>query len=285
MWYRLEEISIITNDDAGAIKERLLGIFHNEFGEELGVSINNNTNVVNLEIENNNAKPFVTNAIAQTIVDQYEKKILYKVIHANYYYFNLPERRQILDHSLDYIESEHNHMMGKLLAKRRLNIIGRQIDEFLKTNHEINLDGFVNFRLKDYVNELEEIVDKAVDDFMVEKEYNEFIKLLKYFVDMQPAKYDVIHIVATSDKKYRIFNTNKAEITDECKTDITKSLEEEDLNEDDMLISSLITIAPKKILIHHPNRINNKEMLGTIEKVFSKKTSHCNGCELCNDIF
>lgn len=284
MWYRLEGISIITNEDAGAIKERLLGMIHNEFGEELGVNIENNSNVVNLEIENNDAKPIVTNAIAQTIIDNYEKKMLYKVIHANYYYFNLPEKRRILDHSLSYIASEHNHMMGKLLAKRRLNIINNQINEFLKTEHEINLDGFVNFRLQDYISELEEIVDKAVDDFMVEKEYNEFIRLLKYFVDIQAAKYEVLHIVATSEKKYRIYDTNKKEITEECTKDITKSLEEETLNEDDMLISTLITLAPKKIYIHHPNRIENKEMLGTIEKVFTKKISHCDGCALCNKI-
>ena len=36
------------------------------------------------------------------------------------------------------------------------------------------LEGFVHFRLSDYKETLEEIVDFAVNQFIIEKEYTEF---------------------------------------------------------------------------------------------------------------
>ena len=125
----IEEISIIINDDAHTLKENLLGMINSEIGEELGINIKYDSNVINLKFSNKDLKPLVTNAIAKIIIDNYEKKILNKVIHSNYYYFNLPEKRQILDHSLNYIATEHNHMMGNSQKKAKYYI---QIDEFLK---------------------------------------------------------------------------------------------------------------------------------------------------------
>ena len=43
--------------------------------------------------------------------------------------------------------------------------------DYFDNSNSIILDGFVNFRLKDYIKDLEEIVDKAVDDFLTDREY------------------------------------------------------------------------------------------------------------------
>ena len=42
--------------------------------------------------------------------------------------------------------------------------------------------------------DIEEIIDKVVEEYMVEKEYREFVKLLKYFVDIQESKIEKINI-------------------------------------------------------------------------------------------
>ncbi|EET86548.1 sporulation protein YtxC, partial [Clostridium carboxidivorans P7] len=64
--------------------------------------------------------------------------------------------------------------------------------------------GFITFRMKELREDLEEIVDKVVERYMTEKEYNEFIKLLKYFVEIQESKIEEINIIIKSDGKYLI---------------------------------------------------------------------------------
>ena len=41
------------------------------------------------------------------------------------------------------------------------------------------LDGFVTFRIKEYIEKIDELVDEGVNKYIVEKEYAEFISLLK----------------------------------------------------------------------------------------------------------
>ena len=57
---------------------------------------------------------------------------------------------------------------------------------------------------------------------------------------------------------------------------------ENDMNYDDLLISSLITIAPSKIIIHSQEQHDDKKIIEIIENIFVNKISICNKCELCN---
>ena len=50
-----------------------------------------------------------------------------------------------------------------------------------------------------------------------------------------------------------------------------KEITDKEISYDDLLISSLITIAPKRITIHQYDKIKNIELLNTINNVFSGK--------------
>lgn len=160
-------------------------------------------------------------------------------------------------------------------------MIVRKLFEYFERSNNLILDGFVNFRLKEYTKDLEEIVEKAVDDFLMDREYKEFIRLLRYFVDIQEPKFDVIHIMAEYDDKYILLNDCMEEITNECIQEFVNEISEGEVNNDDLLVSSLITMAPKKIVIHSPDKFKNKELLETVKNVFSGKVTTCCGCEVC----
>lgn len=53
---------------------------------------------------------------------------------------------------------------------------------------------------------MEEIIDNAVDDFLIEREYKEFIRLLKYFVEIQDPKFNVVHVVMEYDDNYMLLD-------------------------------------------------------------------------------
>jgi len=229
----------------------------------------------------NELRVHVSNALADFIMRQYEEKLIGRIINSNYCYFNANEKKDILNLALRIIRNEDRNFLNSLLQIRRRNVIVRKLLDYFEGSNSLILDGFVNFRLKDYIKDLEEIVDKAVDEFLMEREYKEFIRLLRYFVEIQDPKFDVIHVIVGYDNKYTLLDEAKREITNECIQEFVNEISEGEINYDDLLVSSLITLAPKKIVIHSTGKFRNKELLETIKNVFSGKVVICTECEIC----
>jgi len=226
----------------------------------------------------------VSNALAECIMKQYEQKLIQRIINSNYCYFNIMEKKEIYKSACQMLKNENKNFVNGLLQIRRKNMIIRKLLEYFESTNNLILDGFVNFRLKEYKKDLEEIVDKAVDEFLMQREYKEFIRLLKYFVDIQEPKYNVVHVLVRYDKKYILLDENKREITNECLEDFVSEVCEGEINYDDLLVSSLITLAPRKVIIHGNGEFDNKELLDTIKNVFFGKVVICDGCNLCLNI-
>lgn len=223
----------------------------------------------------------VANALADYIIRQYEAKLISRIINSNYCYFNAIEKKEILSLAVRIIRNDDKSFLNSLFQIRRRNMIIRKLLDYFEGSNSLILDGFVNFRLKDYMKDLEEIVDKAVDDFLMEREYKEFIRLLRYFVDIQDPKFNVVHVIVRYDSKYILLDEHKKEITNECIQEFVNEITEGEINYDDLLVSSLITLAPRKIIIHSTGQFRNKELLETIKNVFMGKVVMCSGCEIC----
>jgi len=226
-------------------------------------------------------KYHVSNALADHVIQQYEEKLLIRIINSNYGYFNSFEKKDILQISQKIIRNDDKVFFNTLFQIRRRNMIVKKLMEYFEGANNIILDGFVNFRLKEYIKELEDVVDNAVDDFLLEREYKEFIRLLRYFVEIQESKFNFVHVVMQYDDQYMLLDEKKHEITNECIQDFLTEMPESDINHDDLLVSSLITLAPKSIIIHNWERFKNQKLLETIKNVFSGKVVLCSGCNIC----
>ena len=226
-------------------------------------------------------KLYMANALADYIIRQYEERLLARIINSNYCYFNSAEKKDILAKALSMVNNEDKSFLNNLFQVRRKNVIIKKLMDYFENDDNIILDGFVNFRLKEYMKDLEDIVDKAVDEFLMEREYREFIRLLRYFVDIQEPKFDVVHVVVGFDGKYMLFNDEKREITNECIQEYVSEISEGEMNYDDLLVSSLITFAPKRIVMHCTGEFKNKELMETIKNVFAGRVTICQGCEIC----
>ena len=245
---------------------------------DIGIATKNPTN----QDQFNSLKMDIANVLSQYIIEKYERKFINRIINSNYCYFNPGEKREILKNALkNILNTDEKNIFNNLFLMRRKNIITKKLLEYFETSNELVLDGFVTFRLRDYVRELEEVVDKAVDDYLMEKEYREFIRLLKYFVEIQEPKLSMVHVITSYDSKYILLDNNKREITNECIEDFIKEVAEGEINYDDLLVSSLITLAPKRIYIHLVSEIQNKELVETIKNVFTGRVVFCPGCNLC----
>ncbi len=226
-------------------------------------------------------KTYISNALADYIIRQYEERLLARIINGSYCYFNSLEKREILCKARRIIQNEDKTIFNSLFQIRRKNVIIRRLMDYFDNSNSIILDGFVNFRLKDYIKDLEEIVDKAVDDFLMDREYKEFIRLLRYFVEIQEPKINTVHVIVGYDNKYILLDETKKEITNECVQEYINEIAEGEINYDDLLVSSLITFAPRRIMIHCTGQFRNKELMETIKNVFSGRVTICKGCDVC----
>jgi len=209
------------------------------------------------------------------IIEKYEKKLLDKIINTHYFYFLNYEKVKIVDKALKRLERNEDDA-----ASLRTDIIREKIEsaEFSDGLQKKDIEGFVRFRLREYYSVLETVVDDAAQEYIIEREYEEFIGLLKYFLDISESKLPLLHIMDTS-YGYKFLDHNKRDITNECLSDFLAPIEgvgegsffiaEDGINYDDMLISTLIMLAPAKILWYGADE--DSEIAETVKKIFEDK--------------
>lgn len=57
----------------------------------------------------------------------------------------------------------------------------------------------------------------------------------------------------------------------------------EDINYEDLLISALITIAPRNVMLHMAGIPQEHGVVQTIQHVFEGRVMTCDGCEICEN--
>lgn len=238
----------------------------------LNYSTNNYPTHERLDEIKDRIRLIIADALSNIILEDLQSSMVQKIIRNEYFYFERNEQDKILRDALAIMWGGRNPIVNSETIREQWRYrVWDRIMDHLNGNDEIIFDGFVRFRLKDFMGELENAVDRAVDDLLIENEYNEFIKLLQYFVEIQDPKVDEVHVLQQDDKRYMLLDSNLRVIHNDMLEQLAREISDKEISHDDLLISSLITIAPCKITIHEYDKIKNVELLNTINNVFTGK--------------
>lgn len=215
---------------------------------------------------------YISNVIYKVIVEHYREKEMLHYIDENYFFLKHDE---ILDIDLSIskmLKGEYKICSDKdFYCLNKVNSIVEDIKKFILENDYLNIEGFITFRMKGLTKVIECIIDKVVEEYMIEKEYNEFIKLLKYFVDIQDCKLEEINLIIQRNGIYEVKDNLGVDVFKEFLNEIADMSEEGIVNVEDVIISGLITNAPKRIKIYNEEECINKEFLNTIKSVFGER--------------
>lgn len=200
---------------------------------------------------------YIEKEIAEWIVDNYEYNIILDILNKNYEGLSETDKKEIINMAVNSLSVDRSSREKK---------IENCLKNYLKTENEINVQGFVRFRLKEYRKELEEVIDDVIDEYIVEKEYFDFIELLREFVVYQVPFFDGLTIYV---------NGNSVEYRDEQGNDVKAIVEknsywDEDLSEDDKLLTALVTLAPKKVTLFFGADYRNEDLKRTIKYIFGE---------------
>lgn len=224
----------------------------------------------------------ISNILYKIVVNIFKNKELYEILTDSYFFLKSDEIPELSEKIIKNLNGEENIKdETSIYCLNRCNDIIEKIRDCIEENDEINIDGFIRFRMKELLGDFQSVIDKIIENYLVEKEYNEFIKLLKYFVEVQESKIDELHIIIDSSGSYRVENKAGNDIMDEFVNGLFDCKMGSTVNIEDMIISGLITNAPEKIIIHGAENSTNKELIETIKSVFLDRAVICTGCNRC----
>lgn len=235
-------------------------------------------------------RQYLAQTVSDLIVTKWEELLLSKLINYQKNYFSPEERQQILKRAQRYLEltdgfvvpamGEHAVLPSQCL-NNRCNKIRQELTAYLRNHNELIIDGFLRFRLKGYINQLGQAVDSAIEELLMEREYQDFIRLLQYFVEIQEPRASQVHVVLRPTGTFQIYDSRGEPVENEYQDSFLLDVVDTDLNYEDLLISALITIAPQQITIHQAELERASVSIETIQKVFDGRVLVCRGCERC----
>jgi len=224
----------------------------------------------------------IAEAVAEAIVIWWKPELVRDIINDKYSNLSGAEIETILQKMFQASLEKSFYIQSVTAALTWKKEIASRVLHFLEAGNTISVDGFINFRLRDFKLELEQLVDEAVEDYLLEKEYDDFIDLLRYFVNTQEPRLNKVHVVLTSFNTFSMYDHNYKLIDNDFLEGFILDLMDNDLTSEDLLVSALITIAPVEIVLHLPESVG--EMLSavnTIQSVFEERVTTCIGCTKC----
>jgi len=243
-----------------------------------GVEVENETDGITFtaasEEDMKRLKHLLAFELADMITQEYEEQSLSAYIEAAHPYF-LPGERQKILHSARLA-------VQKTPPAQRAHYIENRLYSFLADSERLSLEGFVNFRLKEYRTLLKKAATAAVDVYLAQREYEEFITLLKLFVNTQDPRETALHVVAQPDGSYYLLNAEGEKLHPMFEETFGAGSAYA-LTEDDRLLSTLITLSPEEITFHQIENLQNARLLETVMKVFSGRVHVCEMCTICKN--
>lgn len=218
---------------------------------------------------------YLSNTITKAIIKYCEEDLILSNINLNYFYFNSYEKKKILENTLNLLLDDTN-------SKLRYDYINNDIFKNINSNRSLYLQALINFKLNDYINFLNNQIDIAVNKFLIDKEYIEFVNILRLYIksETENSKVDHLHLIY-KDKVSIITDDNKNIVS--CNDNITKAKYVSDISfsSNDFALNTLLNLIPKSITIHLVDGYPD-EFITTLKLIFQDRVKICEDCDICN---
>lgn len=215
----------------------------------------------------------LTDILSNCILSFYENKFIEKIINYNYFYFNDIEKKEIKKNCIRIITNNKSDDINL-----RKDILWNCIYDYILENKNIVLQGFINFRISNYKKILDNVVDLCVNNFIIDREYHQFVDLLNIYINSKPCQTDTVNLIYIKNSTILLDNNKK--IIPYSDTGFNaKYLSDITFSENDNVLNTLLYLIPKEINIHLIAEYD--EFIKTLELIFDGKVNICTDCNIC----
>lgn len=211
--------------------------------------------------------------ISDLIINIIRKKNLKNYIWKNYTKIEDKEKQNV------YVEAQTIFNKKKDFIKET---VYNKVYDFVKDNDDLNLDinldldieGFFKFRMKDFMSYISIISDIALEEHLIKRDKKEFLDSLKYFIDIQEEKIEFLKITITKEGLFILSDANGKMLEELNNQELINIAMQENLNKEDILISAVMTLCPKKIEIQDSLKDNkSKEIIEILKLIFEGRVT------------
>jgi len=220
----------------------------------------------------------VARGVARCLVEECEGDLLARMLTRHYGPLAARDRARVLGRAAVHLE--RGPYPRSAYRRARTEALAGTLLAVLSEDGGFVLEGMLTFRLRRYVGDLEEALGRAVDDHLLEREYNEFIRLLRYFVAAQTPRTDRVDLVVHGSS-FRLLDRDGRPMAVDTPPPVELESLEAEINYEDVLISALISAAPTRIVVHAPLRPSLH--VSSVQRVFEARVERCAeaSCGLC----
>lgn len=186
----------------------------------------------------------LANNLVSLILNFYEENLLKSIIKSNYFYFSESEQDIVLDKCLTYLKDT-----SSVEYQVRIEHIYIAALKYITNNKAMILSGFIHFRLSSYMKILDYVVDTFVNELVVDREYKEFINLLKSYVNSKPSNINSVHFIYKNTSSILLDSKHKKIPFTEDLANLNY-ISDVSFSENDIVLNTLLTLLPQKIIIH-----------------------------------
>jgi putative sporulation protein YtxC len=264
-----------------SLEQQLLHVHKEAIDLQVTCSIHDKFSIVQLNVPVKMVTTVCT-ILAEYMIGVLNSVVLLNLIKKEFHSLSDPDIWSVQEYSKQLLEGSKVPLdtISSLLHRGQA-YVTQQVSDYFKEHSLMVVEGFVRFRLQEYIEELRVLVEVAIDECMLDRQYQEFISLLQYFVYMQESKTPSAHLIHKGGGDFLIFN-DRFEAIELKELDATFKLEvlDKDINFEDMIVSTLIAAAPATIHIH--TREPELLIIKTISQIFEGRTTMCSYCLDCH---
>lgn len=217
----------------------------------------------------------VAKAVSDLYIDYVEVSYIRRFINNNYFCWSSCVRGEVTNRIFETLDKLQNVRRNRIL---------QSIYDYLGDHNVLFIEGFERFRLKKHWNYLNRLVQRTGQEFIATREYLEFIKILRNFIEGQEPKINESHIFITPEGAFCICDELGNIIREEYIQTPSLTISNGMFNYKDFLLSILITLVPQIIIFHVPDQLWYADPLKTVKLIFGKRVVRCSGCNKCQHL-
>ncbi len=211
----------------------------------------------------------VKNAFYEFIINVKRDDWLRDILKNQYYFQDVEEQQQILDILYSVLDGQREDLSVFLKETNTEPMIREAIAHVICDNVSLSFDSFLKFRLRSYLQLLENYVEVSIDEYKMEQEYQMFVHMLRDFlVDREP-KMNLLHLLLDDDITFYDAQLVEIKRGDLAKMIDRKLLVNHPVYVDSASIAPLLSLAPTKIYLYTKNA--DAPLVRTIKNIFEER--------------
>lgn len=211
----------------------------------------------------------LSSTLSDYIISNFEDQIINTQLKLEFFYFSSQEKSKIFNNVKDNLSSCK-------ISEQKKRALKQAISSYVKNNKKCYLEGFINFRINKYKELLYSILEHEIHNYALQKEYYEYIHLLKEYISVKPPQATDIHLIYSDKEKILLDDSGNIITT----TGQKKYLSDISFSTNDFILNSILSLMPRKIVVHLHGKEDN--FIQFLKSIFEDRFSICTNCNLCS---